>query len=228
MLVKHWMSKILITIDQDETMNSAIKLMKENGIKRLPVTKRGRLVGILSQSDIKEASPSKATTLEIHELTYLLSQIKVKDIMTKNPITISVNETAEEAALKMHENRIGCLPVMDGEILAGIITETDLFKVLIDLTGIKEGGIQFGVKVPDKPGSIKPVADIIRSCNGRIVSILTTYSNVEEGKRKVFFRAKGIDRAKIDNIISEIGNYGELLYLIDSSQKQRIIYEKEE
>ena len=113
MLVKGWMTSDVITIDEDTSMMKASQIMKENNIRRLPVMHKGKLVGMVTDRDIKEASPSKATTLDVHELYYLLSELKVKDIMKKNLVTIGPEETVEKAAVKMLEHRISGLPVVN-------------------------------------------------------------------------------------------------------------------
>ena len=111
MLVREWMASDVLTVDENTSMMKALHLMKENNIRRLPVMARGSLVGIISDRDLKEASPSKATTLDVHELYYLLAEIKVKEIMTKNPLTIQQDETVERAAVIMLEHKVSGLPV---------------------------------------------------------------------------------------------------------------------
>ena len=174
MLVKNWMSDKVITVDENDSMQDAMKLLKEHAIRMLPVMKEGELVGIVTDRDLKRASASDATSLEIHELLYLISTIKVKNIMTTDPITVPPDFTVEETAEVLLNHKINGVPVVDGDKrVVGVITETDLFKVLISLTGIVNRGIQFAVQIEDKPGSIKEVADVIRAYGGRMVSILT-------------------------------------------------------
>jgi len=126
MLVKDWMSKEVIVLDENASIMKASQIMKENNIRRIPVVRGGRLVGIISDRDIKEATPSKATALDVHELYYLLAEVRVKDIMTPDPITVRPEDTVEYAAVLMLENRISGLPVVDekGQVV-GIITQTD-------------------------------------------------------------------------------------------------------
>jgi acetoin utilization protein AcuB len=144
MLVKDWMNKHVITIDVNDSMQEATRLLKENGIHTLPVMKKGRLAGIVTDRDLKQASASDATSLEIHELLYLLMKIKVKEIMTPDPITVPYDYTVEETAVILINNRISGVPVVDHfGALVGIITKTDLFRVLISLTGVGKKGIQF-------------------------------------------------------------------------------------
>jgi acetoin utilization protein AcuB len=206
-------------------MADATKKLKEHNIRMLPVMKEGKLVGILTDRDLKRASASDVTTLEIHELLYWLSRIKVERIMTKNPITVPPDFTVEEAAEILLKNKISGVPVVDdqGEV-AGIITQSDIFRVLISVTGIGKRGIQFAFRVEDRPGSIKEVADIIRDYGGRMASILTTYERAPEGYRNVYIRAYDISREKERELKAEIGKKAALLYLVDHRKNQREIY----
>jgi acetoin utilization protein AcuB len=225
MLVKNWMSKNIITIDVDDSMQDAIKLLKEHKIRMLPVLKNGKLVGIVTDRDLKRASASDATSLDIHELLYLISKIKVKDIMTKDPITVPLDFTVEETAEVLLNNRISGVPVVDhGGNIVGTITQTDLFRVLISLTGVGKRGIQIAVQIDDKPGSIKEVADIIRAFGGSMVSILTSYDGVPEGYRNVYIRARSIDRLKLPELSDEISKTATLLYTVDHREDKREIY----
>jgi acetoin utilization protein AcuB len=225
MLVKNWMSKNVITIDADDSMQDAMELLKEHGIRRLPVMKKGKLVGIVTDRDLKKASASDATTLEIHELLYLLTKVKVKDIMTKDPITVPPGYTVEETAQVLLECKISGAPVVDdsGKVV-GTITQSDLFRVLMSLTGIKNGGIQFGLQVEDRAGSIKEVADIVRQYGGRMVSILTSYDDVPAGYRKVYIRMHSVDRKKIEELNDALSRKALLLYRIDHRENDRRIY----
>ncbi|HAA05675.1 MAG TPA: hypothetical protein DCE18_20240, partial [Syntrophobacteraceae bacterium] len=132
MLVKNWMSKDVITVDVDDSMQHAINLMKENSIRLLPVLKKGKLAGVVTDRDLKRASPSDATTLDVHELLYLISKIKVKDVMNKKPVTVPENFTVEEAAEILLNKKISGMPVVNdkGQVV-GVITQHDLFKVVM-------------------------------------------------------------------------------------------------
>jgi len=220
MLVKGWMTSDVMTIDEDTSMMKASQIMKENNIRRLPVMHKGKLVGMVTDRDIKEASPSKATTLDVHELYYLLSELKVKDIMSKNVSTIGPEETVEKAAVKMLEHRISGLPVVnDKGKVVGVITQGDIFKVLISLTGIYRGGIQFAFNLEDRPGSIKEVSDMIRKHGGRMVSILTSYDMCDEGCRHVYIRIKEIPEDKLKALTDELDKNFILLYTVQDSLK---------
>jgi acetoin utilization protein AcuB len=224
MLIKNWMSKNVVTIDLNDSMSDAIRLLRKNHIRMLPVVRRGKLAGIVTDRDLKRASASDATTLEIHELLYLLEKIKVKDIMTKEVITVPQDFTAEETAQMLLRNTISGAPVVDDEEkIVGIITQTDLFKVFISLTGVNNGGIQFAIKLEDQPGTIKEVADIIRRYGGRMVSILSSYDRVPEGFRKVYIRMRSVQRSELENLNREIKEKADLLYMIDHTEDKRII-----
>lgn len=225
MLVENWMNPKVITVDVNDSMLDASKILKEHKIRRLPVLQGGKLVGIITDRDLKRASPSDATSLEAHEILYIIANIKVGEIMTKNPITIPYNYTVEEAAEILLEKKISGMPVVDKEgKVVGTITQTDIFKVLIALTGIGKRGIQFSFLLEDRPGSIKDVADIIRKFGGRMTSILSTYEKVPEGSRKVFIRAYDIDRSKLPQLKAELKAAAKLLYMIDHKENRREIY----
>ena len=222
MLVKNWMSKPVITIDADAFMNDAIKLLKNHNIKMLPVMENGKLVGIVTDRDLKRASASDATSLEIHELLYLISKIKIREIMTQNPITVPQDYTVEETAEILLKHNISGVPVFDQyRDVVGTITQNDIFRILISLTGAEKRGIQFGVEVEDRPGSIKEITDIIREYGGRMASILTSYDRAPEGFRRVYIRMYGIDRFKVNKLKEAIREKASLLYLVDRREVHR-------
>lgn len=129
--VRDWMTPNPITVTPSTTVPEANTLMKQGRIRRLPVVDNGKLVGIVTLGDIREASPSDATSLSIYELNYLVAQLTVEKIMTKDPVTIDPNTSIKKAAKLLLEHKIGSLPVMDGGMLVGIITESDIFRVLV-------------------------------------------------------------------------------------------------
>ncbi|MGD9503436.1 MAG: CBS and ACT domain-containing protein [Syntrophobacteraceae bacterium] len=225
MLVKNWMSKNVVTIDVNSSMQDAINLMKENEIRMLPVMKKGQLVGIITDGDIKKASASDATTLDVHELLYLLSKVKISSIMTKNPITVPPDCTVEEAAELFVNRRISTLPVVDDNgAVIGVITQDDLFKVLITLTGLKKRGFQFAFQIEDKPGRTPELTNIIRAYGGRLVSILTSYEDAPEGWRNIYIRAYDIDRSKIPQLMADLKAKGQMLYMVDHRDNKREIF----
>ncbi len=204
MFVKMWMTENPITIDKDASVSKAQKLMKENGIRRLPVMSEGGLVGIVTTEDLKEASPSDATSLSVYELNYLWDKVKVEDIMTKDPLYVTPETTVEEAALIMHDNKISGLPVMDKDKLVGIITETDIFEIFIEVMGLKERGIRLAFELEHKPGALGEIVSIIKKYNINILSLVSCYS-FSEDKRMVVMRLRVTD---IDELTSELKGKG--------------------
>lgn len=225
MLVKDWMTKVVVTLAVGDSMQDAGRLMKENNVRMLPVMKNGQLVGVVSDGDLKRASASDATALEVHELIYLISKIKVEDIMSRNIVTVPMDFTIEETAEVLLKNKISGAPVVDHEgHLAGIITKTNIYNVILSLTGIKKRGILFAFCLPDQSGSIKSVADVIREFGGRMASILTSYENAPEGQRLVFIRMYGVAREKLPALVEMLQSKSRLLYMVDHAADHREIF----
>ena len=226
MLVRDWMTKSVVALEVGDSMQDAGRLMKEKNVRMLPVMDKGRLVGVVTDRDLKRASASDATTLEIHELLYLISKIKVKDIMSKDVVTVPVDFTIEETAEILLKNKISGAPVVDGQgHLAGVITQTDIFKVILSLTGIEKRGILFAFCLQDQSGSIKAVADIIREFGGRMASILTSYASAPEGQRMVFIRVYGVAREKLPVLLETLRAKSRLLYMVDHATNHRQIFD---
>jgi len=211
MLVKHWMSENVITIDEGESIMKASKIMKQQGFQHLPVLRKGRLAGIVSDRDLKEAHPSKATSLDIHELYYLLDNLKVKQVMSKNLYTTTAEETLDKAAALMLKHKISALPVVDpkGE-LQGIVTKGDVFRAMVSVSGIQLAPLQLCLEIEDRPGTIKNVIDVIRAHGGRIVSIITTYGSTPEGFRHLYVRPREVKDEQA--LIAELETRFKLVY----------------
>ncbi|WP_031481674.1 CBS and ACT domain-containing protein [Maridesulfovibrio frigidus] len=216
MLVRNWMTNDVITLTPERSMMKAAKLMKDKEISRLPIVDdNGVLVGIISDRDVKEASPSKATTLDMHELYYLLSEIKVKDIMTRKTLTISIDDTVEKAAVVMDENKIGGVPVVDADNkCVGIITNTDVFKVLINITGVLHGGVQMGLALSNKPGSLNEVLDYLKDNGARVMSILTAFEPSQEHTRQVFIRIHDMEKAELNKVREGIDKNFDMMFWV--------------
>jgi len=222
MLVKYWMKKEVFTIDVNASMHDAVSLMKQRQISILPVMQNGNLVGVVTDRDLKRASASDATLLDVHELMYLLAKIKISDIMTKDPISVPPDYTLEETAAVLLKHRISGAPVVDHQgTVVGIITKMDLFRALISLTGLEQRGVQFAFQVEDRPGSIKEVTDVIRGYGGRLVSILTSYERAAPGYRNVYVRAYRIDRHKIPRLLQDLRESAAVLYMVDHRDNVR-------
>ena len=219
MLVKDWMTSDPVTITDDTSMMKAIHLMKQNRFRRLPVLHQGQLVGIISDRDLKEASPSKATTLDVHELYYLLAELQVKDIMTRQPMTVSPEDTVEHVAQLMLERTISGMPVVsDRGELVGIITQSDVFRAFMHITGIPQGGVQFALRLEDRPGLIKEVVDMLRARGARFVSLLSSYTAAREGFRDVYIRVKNLSPEAVQAAKDELAGRYELLYVKEDGE----------
>ncbi len=174
MIVAKRMMRNPVFVDENDSMKKAMDLLRDREIRHLPVLKGGdKLVGIVSERDIKQASPSPATALEIREIYYLLDKVKVKQIMTRRPYTISANAPIEEAALIMREKKIGCLPVVDDGRLIGILTETDILDAFIESMGVSGPGYRVELALPNRPGMLFEVLSLLKDFNVNIVSVAT-------------------------------------------------------
>lgn len=216
MLIREWMTSSVISVKEDVSMLKVSKLMKEHGIKRVPVVDdENRLIGIVSDRDIKEASPSKATTLDIHELSYLLSELKIRDIMTKDPVSVSPMDTIEQVALIMLEKKLTGLPVVDWEKkLVGIITEADIFKIFTEISGVRLGGIQFALELSEEPGTLPPVLDLIRENGGRLISVLTGGYKCNGTIRDVYIRIRPMEEDEENSLIEKVKAHCKVVYWV--------------
>jgi len=197
MLIQDWMAKDVMTVDENTSLMRATRVMKENSIRRLPVVSHGKLIGIITDRDVKDASPSKTTSLDIHELYYLLSEMKVKDVMTGTPLTLSGNDTLEKAAVVMLTSKISGLPVIDNSgHLIGLLSETDVLRGFIHMTGIKKDTIQYVFDLSDTPGSVTKVTEVLRNNDARIASILTSFEDAPENMKRVGIRIAPMDDAQ--------------------------------
>ncbi len=225
MLVGNWMTTSPVTCTPETSMMRASKTLKDKHIRSLPVVDdKGQLVGIVTDRDIKEASPSKATTLDVHELYYLLSEIKVKDIMSTDLVTITPNDSVEKAALLIMDNKIGGLPVVEeGGKFVGVITQSDVLKVLVSITGVLHGGIQFGVDLPDEQGTLGELVAFLNSHQAKIMSILTAYEPEGTPSRQVFIRLQDMDRAPEKAMMEELKGKYKILYTLRDKEHKPII-----
>ncbi len=174
MLVRERMSIQPVTITTETTMTDALRVMRENQVRRLPVLdESGRLVGIVSEKDLLYASPSPATSLSIYEMHYMLTQLRVTELMTSDVITVGPDVPLEEAARIMADNKIGGLPVVEDGDLVGIITETDIFKVFLELLGARERGLRLTLLIPERKGEIARLTTEIARLGGNILALGT-------------------------------------------------------
>lgn len=174
MLVCERMSTKPVTITADTPITDALRVMRQNQVRRLPVLDReGAMVGIVSEKDLLYASPSPATSLSIHEMHYLLSRLLVSELMTTDVITVTPDTPVEEAARIMADHKIGGLPVIQEGKLVGIITETDVFTVLLEMLGAREKGLRLTVEIPERKGEIARITTAIARLGGNILALGT-------------------------------------------------------
>lgn len=216
MLVYERMSRHPITITADVPIDEALQLMRESKVRRLPVMdKQGKLIGIVSEKDLLYASPSPATSLSIHEIHYLVSRIKVADVMTKDVITVGEYTPLEEAARIMVDHKIGGLPVVRDGALVGIITETDLFKIFIELLGAREEGVRLAMLVPDQPGILATITREIADMGGNIIS-LGTFLGEDPANRLITVKVAGVEETKLVASMEALG-----MEIVDARTCQR-------
>ena len=204
MLVGERMSRPVITIHPEMPMQDALNLMQQERVRRFPVVdKRGRLVGIVSDKDLLNASPSEATSLSIYEVNYLLSKITVKEIMARDVTTITEDTPLEEAARIMADHKIGGLPVMRDKEVIGIITETDLFKIFLELLGAREPGVRVAALVHNVPGELAKITKAIFDIGGNIVA-LGTFLGESSENREITIKVTDVDAQALGEAIEPI------------------------
>jgi acetoin utilization protein AcuB len=226
MLVKNWMNKDVVTIDSHAPLQEAINLLIENDISILPVMEDGKLVGVVTDRDVKRASPSDACLLDFQNVMYHVARMAVSSIMSKPPLTIATDQTIEETAEVLLQYNISGAPVVDekGEI-KGIITKDDLFAALISLSGLSQRGVLFGFLLKDTPGSIREITDPIREQGGRLASIVSTYESAPEGSRYVYIRAFDLTPEAISHLQKEYLAKGVILFKVDLSNNDREFFD---
>jgi acetoin utilization protein AcuB len=193
MRIRDMMTKNPVTADSETLVLDAQKIMKENNIRRLPIVDKGKLVGIVTQHDLLEASPSRATSLSVHELNYLLSKMKVKEIMKKNPVTVPPDTPFEEALRIGQEKKIGSFPVVDNGKLVGIATESDIVRFLTRALGINEEGSRITIEgLGGKLGDLERITAIVDQHKTIILSMISS-PRPEKGDWMIVLRLKTTD-----------------------------------
>lgn len=199
MLVGVRMSQPVISIPPDMPIVDALNLMRREKIRRTPVIKDGKLIGIVSDKDLLNASPSPATSLSVWEMNYLLSKITVRDVMTKNVLTVQEDTPIEEAARIMADNKIGGLPVVRGDRVVGMITETDLFKIFLELMGAREAGVRVTALISDQKGTLARLTQAIAQAGGSFISF-GQFSGEQPENRLVTFKVKDLELPEVREI----------------------------
>ena len=225
MLIKEWMSSTVLTMEDNESLSDALKLFQTRVISMLPVLKNGRLVGIVTDGDVKKASPSDATTLDRFEMSSFMDKVAIKTVMSKPVETIQEDHTVDLAAGIMLRKGISGMPVVDASgKINGIITKSDVFRCFVSFTGVANNGQVFAFNLKDKPGIIKKLTDMIINSGGRLCSILTSYDDMEEGFRKVFFHTFDMEPDNFETLVEKFSGAEELLYAADLSRGVRKVF----
>jgi len=205
MLVKDWMTKGPLVVSPKTSIEEAIRTMRENRVRHLPVVRdQDTLVGLVTQTDLLQVSPSPATSLSIWEINFLLARMSVRDAMTTQVVVVDKECPLEEAALVMAEHKFGCLPVVEGKRLVGIITQTDLFNIFTEQLGARSTGVRLTLQVDDVKGALAALTGRITELGGNIVR-LTTLPGKEQGKAIVTVKVEGISQESLVEGLSEIG-----------------------
>lgn len=203
MFVKWRMTPNPIVIDPEVSILDALHIMKENKVRRLPVVAHGKLVGIVTEKDLRESPSLKATSLSIYELNYLLAKTPVKEVMTKDPITVTPDTTIEEAAVIMRDNQISGLPVVEDGKIVGIVTETDIFDMLVKLLGFRKG-TRLTLSLENRIGAIADLANIFKNLGINIISIVVFEEEFKE-EGNVVVRAEVEDIDKLSKALESAG-----------------------
>jgi acetoin utilization protein AcuB len=204
MTVGRCMTKNPVTVHPDVSVPEAQAILRREKIHRLPVLdKANKLVGIVTSSDLIHATPSQATALDMYELNYLISKLKVEKIMTRKVVTVSEDLPIEEAARIMADSNISGLPVMRGEVLIGIITESDLFKLFIDMFGARHAGVRLTVLMPERRGELAAIASEIAEAGGNIVA-LATFAGDDPTNSYCTIKVEGVPRQKLVDAIAPL------------------------
>ena len=203
MLVGERMKSPVITVRPDMSLIDALTLMKQEHIRRTPVVKDGKLVGIVSEKDLLNASPSPATSLSVYEMNYLLSKLQIKDVMTKDVLTVTEDTPIEEAARIMADNKIGSMPVVRDGRIVGMITETDLFKMLLELMGAREMGVRVTALVSDERGKLAKLAQVVANEGGDFIAF-GVFSGADPSNRMLTFKVRGIEPDKMRAILEPL------------------------
>jgi acetoin utilization protein AcuB len=198
MLVQHWMTRNPVAVEAGTPFLEARVIMKERRIGHLPVVDNGKLVGVVTDRDLKEAAPSGATTLDVYEMNYLLLKLKVRDLIKRVPVTIKPTNSIEKAATLMYEHKVGCLPVVDeAGALVGIITGRDLLGVMVDILGYKEKGTRIAFEVPDTRDACTMLVHVLKDYCLDFRSLVSCALHSRPGHRDFVIRVKGEDAAAL-------------------------------
>jgi len=203
MTVRSVMTTNPYTVEKNTPVTDAQTIMQREKIHRLPVLQGQTLVGIVSEKDLLYATPSPATTLNVYEMNNLLSKLKVESVMTKTVLTVEPSTLVEDAARKLVDNDIGGLPVVENKKLVGIVTESDLFRLLIDLFGTRKPGVRATLRVPERPGELADTTRAIADAGGNVIS-MGTFSGNDMSNAVMTLKVEGVGKDQLLSILEPL------------------------
>ena len=203
MFVGERMSRPVISVTPDVPINDVLAMFRKEHIRRAPVMKDRKLVGIVSERDLLNATPSSVTTLSVWELNYLISKVTVKDVMAKKVVTVEQDTPIEEAARIMADRKIGGVPVISGENVVGIITETDLFKIFLELMGARQKAWRVTATIAERPGELARLTQAIAQNGGNFISF-GMFSGPDANSRAVTFKVEGLEKNQIKEVLDPV------------------------
>lgn len=216
MLVKNWMKHPVITVEPSATIELAKKLMDENRIRSLPVVTAGKLVGIVTDRDIKRTSVADSIGMELPKRIFLNTRIKISAIMTKTVITVAPDTTMDEVGKLLLDKQISGTPVVDDMGgLVGMVTYSEIARLLISMAGIEKKGIQIAVQITTEGGTVRIIADVVRSFGGEISSLLTSYERVPDGYRNAYLKVVNLQPERMEELIAHLKAKAKVLYVIE-------------
>jgi acetoin utilization protein AcuB len=203
MFVGERMSRPVISVTPEMPINDILAMFRKEHIRRAPVIKDSKLVGIVSERDLLNASPSSVTTLSVWELNYLISKVTVKNVMAKKVVTVEQDTPIEGAARVMADKKIGGVPVVSGTNVVGIITETDLFKILLELMGARQKAWRVTATIAEKPGTLAKLTQAIAQNGGNFISF-GMFAGPDSNSRVVTFKVDGLDKNRIREVLEPV------------------------
>lgn len=227
MLVQDWMHKHVIMVEADDTVDRAVEMFQEHNVSMLPVTGNGKLLGILTPKDLKQASPEFDESQDLRSIPEEIAKLPVNAVMSREPLAVPPDFTVEETAELLLDKKIPGCPVLDhhGSII-GIVTKRDLLEAFVVGSGTGKLGILFGFLVRDRPDCITDLYNVIRKYDARACSIMSCYANAPEGYRYLQIRAFNINRRRLEELKSELRKTAKLLFIVDRKEGKREVFDE--
>lgn len=223
MMVQNWMTKDVIALDIEDPVRRASELLMDKGLQLLPVRRQGKLVGVVTRCDLKRLTGK--TDPELCLTSPGMSELKAKDIMTREPITIPPDYTIEEAAEVIVERHIPGCPVLDQEgRIVGVITKADILKALVSAPGITRIGVVFGIQAQESEGCVTNVLSVIRKYGAQLMAVWSSYANAPDGYRNIYVRIVHRDPSIMKNLEQELSSTCKLLFVVDRKNDRRDVF----